>query len=581
MRNGQALCPTCNLSKGDRMKLRRWQEECFKKVEEAIEGQQRDFMVVAGPGSGKTWLALACARKALDLEVARRVVVVVPTEHLQRQWAEEAARFDIQLERALVPGGEREGFHGYAATYAAVSMNPLLIRTHTSKPTFVILDEIHHCGGHAAWSVALRQSFEGAIFRLSVSGTPFRSDNEPIPFITYEDLEDGTRASRADFIYSYRDALRDRDVVRPVNFHFPDGYLGWSVDGREMTATFEDALNQRDSRRRLRTAIKEDGWIEKAIADANEQLSRYRVNHPEAGGLIVCLDQARAREVAKLAEEITGDRVTVVTSTDEDGAIDPAASEKIKSFAVRRSRWLVCVKMVSEGVDIPRLRVLIYATTVTTKSFFVQAMGRIVRHIARLGDDQHASMYAPGDPLLRVYGDAFADDVNHVLKEAEGEYGPPERRDNGEDPPSIFMTHFAVGGEDIHAVSHGLNGSHTFNAEELARARAVQEKAGANVDSIVVAHILRIAEGVTKGNGATPFETPEQPAFKLREDLSTQLNRQVGFLARLSGRPHEHINADVKQYIGCPRERMSIKQLEQASRFIQQLIRNANSEAQP
>ncbi|TXS29912.1 hypothetical protein EAO71_15100, partial [Streptomyces sp. ms191] len=45
--------------------------------------------------------------------------------------------------------------------------------------------------------------------RLALTGTPFRSDTNPIPFVTYEEGNDGIRRSSADYTYGYGNALGD------------------------------------------------------------------------------------------------------------------------------------------------------------------------------------------------------------------------------------------------------------------------------------------------------------------------------------------------------------------------------------
>ena len=54
-----------------------------------------------------------------------------------------------------------------------------------------------------------------------------------------------------------------------------------------------------------------------------------------------------------------------------------------RRFADGDAPWIVAVRMVSEGVDIPRLRVGVYATNTVTELFFRQAVGRLVRWNAR------------------------------------------------------------------------------------------------------------------------------------------------------------------------------------------------------
>jgi superfamily II DNA or RNA helicase len=78
--------------------------------------------------------------------------------------------------------------------------------------------------------------------------------------------------------------------------------------------------------------------------------------------------------------------------------------------------------MVSEGVDIPRLRVGVYASTVVTELFFRQAVGRFVRWTRGLAS-QKAYVYLPDDPRLRQHAFQIAEARRHVLR-------PPADRDD-------------------------------------------------------------------------------------------------------------------------------------------------------
>jgi len=91
---------------------------------------------------------------------------------------------------------------------------------------------------------------------------------------------------------------------------------------------------------------------------------------------------------------------------------DPGSSARITQFAESTSRWLVAVRMVSEGVDVPRLSVGIYATSASTPLFFAQAIGRFVRS-RRPGET--ASIFLPSVPNLLQLASELEAQRNHVL----------------------------------------------------------------------------------------------------------------------------------------------------------------------
>ena len=372
---------------GTAEKLRAWQAEA---LESYRARQPRDFLAVATPGAGKTTFALRIATELLAARVVRRVTVVAPTEHLKRQWADAAARVGITIDPAFTnaQGRHGHGFDGVALTYAQVASKPALHAARTeAAPTLVILDEIHHGGDALSWGDAVREAFQGATRRLALTGTPFRSDTAAIPFVTYERGSDGIRRSTSDYSYGYGEALRDH-VVRPVIFLSYSGAMRWRTKaGDEVSARLGEALTKDMTAQAWRTALDPNGeWVPAVLAAADRRLSEVRRSVPDAGAMVIATDQTDARAYAGHLARITGKSPTVVLS-DDDGA-----SDRIDAFSASDSRWLVAVRMVSEGVDIPRLAVGVYATSTSTPLFFAQAVGRFVRARRR---GETASVFLP------------------------------------------------------------------------------------------------------------------------------------------------------------------------------------------
>lgn len=393
------------------IRLRSWQRHAFDRFRESTD---QDFLAVATPGAGKTTFALTCARWALG-EQRRRLVVVAPTSHLKMQWAIAAHRLGLELDPDWTPGDAlARDVHGLVTTYQhlATGSTATALRVLTDD-AFVILDEIHHAGDERAWGEAVRTACEPAHRRLALSGTPFRSDAAAIPFVRYETTSEGDSAV-SDIVYGYADALRDGGVVRPVYFPRFDGLMEWSApDGSVLSAGFHDELAQDQMSQRLRAALSLEGdWLAAVITQAHERLMAIRTadgGQRDAGGLVIAMDQAHAQGIAALIRRRFGVQAEVVVSD------DPTASERIARFADAHTPWLVAVRMVSEGVDIPRLRVGVYATTVTTELFFRQAVGRFVRWQDGRGS-QKAYVFLPDDPRLRTHAFRIAEARRHVLR---------------------------------------------------------------------------------------------------------------------------------------------------------------------
>lgn len=388
--------------------LRAWQRRALAKY---LAGGPKDFLAVATPGSGKTAFGLRVAAELLADRSVEAVTVVTPTEHLKHQWAVAAAEAGIALDPEFrnSAGATSSDYRGVAVTYAQVAAHPNLHRVRTeNRKTFVILDEIHHGGDAKSWGDAIREAFTPAARRLALTGTPFRSDDSAIPFVEYEPDAEGLPRSKADHSYGYSDALAD-GVVRPVIFLAYSGEASWRTSaGEEFSARLGEPLTAEQTARAWRTALDPSGeWIPSVLAAADRRLDELRSGGvPDAGGLVVASDHESAKGYAKIMERMTGRRPVLVLSD------DPRATQRIKEFSESDERWLVAVRMVSEGVDVPRLAVGVYATSASTPLYFAQVIGRFVR-ARRKGET--ASVFLPSVPVLLDLASQLEAERDHVL----------------------------------------------------------------------------------------------------------------------------------------------------------------------
>ncbi|MFR9750322.1 DEAD/DEAH box helicase [Nocardia sp. 004] len=397
--------------------LRAWQRRALTKY---LATKPRDFLAVATPGAGKTTFALRVAAELLADRTVDQITVVAPTEHLKHQWAHAAARSGIALDSRFsnATGGTSGDYHGVVVTYAQVAAHPFRHRVRTeNRRTLVVLDEIHHAGDAKSWGEATAEAFGDATRRLALTGTPFRSDDSRIPFIVYEPDESGFPKSRADHSYGYAEALAD-GVVRPVVFLAYSGEAHWRDSaGEEYSARLGEPLAADQTARAWRTALDPAGdWIAAVLRAADIRLRQKRASGmSDAGGLVIATDQERARDYAELLEHISGERPALVLSD------DPSSSNRIAEFSNSTQPWMVAVRMVSEGVDVPRLAVGVYATSASTPLYFAQAIGRFVR-ARRPGET--ASVFLPSVPVLLDLAAQLEVQRDHVI-------GKPHREKNG------------------------------------------------------------------------------------------------------------------------------------------------------
>ncbi len=542
---------------GTATRLRAWQQEALEKY---LSAQHRDFLAVATPGAGKTTFALTIAAELMDRRIIDRITVVAPTEHLKVQWAEAAAKVGLAIDPAYSPtqGKTSKDYVGVAVTYAGVAVNPLAFRVRTERfRTLVILDEVHHAGDALTWGDAIREAFEPATRRLSLTGTPFRSDIAPIPFVSYAPDDEGVPRSAADYTYGYAEALADH-VVRPVLFMAYSGQLQWRTRaGDEISARLGEPLTKDQTAQALRTALDVSGaWVPAVLEAADRRLSEVRRHVPDAGGLVIATDQDSARAYAALLARISGEKPTVVLSDEK------ASSKKISAFSAGESRWMVAVRMVSEGVDVPRVCVGVYATTTATPLFFAQAIGRFVRARRR---GETASVFLPSVAPLLGLAAGMEIQRDHVL-------GRPIRDEDdifaAEDELLAQAQQEAPTLSDEQAGFAALSSQASFDrvvfdGGEFGHEGHVAVGSDEEMDFLGIPGLLepdqvrdllahRQSERVKENKRTGRHRAAEQSAHERLAGLRKELNGLVAAWHHRSGSPHGVIHAELRRACGGP-----------------------------
>jgi superfamily II DNA or RNA helicase len=537
--------------------LRAWQKEALA----ALEAHDGDaFLASATPAAGKTTFGLRVAWELLRAGRVSRVVVAGPTTHICRQWAADAARYGIDLEpnRPNADGPEPRDRDGIAVTYQTIAAGP---KTHAKstarRPTLLIADEPHHMGEHAAWGRNAQEAFGGAALKLLLSGTPFRSDNAAIPWVDYND----EGLSRANYVYGYSQALVD-EVCRPITFLPYDGEMEWRSDGKLRSADFDLVLPAAEAARRLRTALIADGdWMGEVLRDADARLSGVRADgHPDAGGLVVASDQEHARAIAGRLGGLCGEQPEIVMSD------EPEASARIAAFSASSRRWLVSVLMVSEGVDIPRLRLGVYATAARTELFFRQVVGRFIRRTPTPDPSRQMSyLLLPADSRLKALAFAIEEERRHALDLTPRELGDEEGL---LDEPPRERAPKGEGFEILHSHSATLDGEipsettmQLFSFEDPKPHKALEAFGGA----------IQRTQAIQAGTGAN--DVMADTAFASREKLREERATLVAQLSRRTGEPHRDIHARINRKTGAASvTAATAEQLRKGNELIQRLL---------
>ena len=419
--------------------LRPWQSQAINKCKNwfLIEKEKR-FLINAAPGSGKTICAIAIAKDLLKKDLINRVIVIAPTKEVVKQWSEE---FKLLTNRNMTKiTASNEGFEDYGVDLCATwqSIQGLLDGFQAickQSKTLVICDEHHHAAVEAVWGEGAYGAFNDALFSIILTGTPIRSDGKDTVWFETDKNDSIQHPKDGSFTLTYGEAV-DLEYCRPITFHRHEG--NFKVDFMDGTSVDVSGTKETKIKGTLKRVKALDKAIEfyrlaripKYLEDkvtpdlnsyqasmidaANEKLDKARERLPNAGGLIIANKIETAEYMCKIIEMKYGEKPILVHSD------KPNASNLIQIYKDSDRKWLVSVAMVSEGVDIKRLRVLVYLPSAGTELFFRQAMGRVVRSYGPK-DDSRAYVVMPTHKIFEEYA-----------RRVEKEMSPSKRIDTSE-----------------------------------------------------------------------------------------------------------------------------------------------------
>ncbi len=411
------------------IKLRPWQEQALNKALDWLITRRSDrhFLINAAQGAGKTIAACSVANALLARNEIDRVVVIAPRSEVVNQWATD---FRLVTRRPMVKVTAADGDVGkydmdVCATWAAIQgLLPEFKKICASTRTLLICDEHHHAAVEAAWGTGANEAFVDARFVLILTGTPIRSDAKKSVWLAYDDAGAIDFPDEGTFTLTYGQAV-DLEYCRPATFHRHEGLFNVDFEGEVVNVSgrqpaelpkdlkripgLQRALNfytlactpqyEKDGRTPLRT-----GYQATMLDAGSQKLDSLRDRMPNAGGLIIAPSIEMAEYFVKLIELIEGEAPILV----HNQVANP--DRKIDAYRQSDKRWLVSVAMVSEGVDIPRLRVLIYLSSALTELAFRQAVGRVVRTNGP-NDDTYAYVVMPSFDVLERYAQKIEEEM--------------------------------------------------------------------------------------------------------------------------------------------------------------------------
>lgn len=420
-------------------KERKWQQEAREKCltwflenNSSIKNENKNkFLVNAAPASGKTKLSCSIAKILIDKNEIDRVIVIAPTDHVVKQWSTDFYTFTKKPMTRITGGNCDIDNHGFdvCATWQSVgNLQGAFQKMCNESRCLVICDEQHHAAVEAAWGTGAASAFSDAKFVIILSGTPIRSDHEDALWISIDNYGNIQHPIEGSYTLTYGEAV-DQGYCRPVTFSKEEGIFRYELEGEpvaEISSNGVANLNGfKDNRltsnldlfRCAKVRVyKKNGlpdphsYAAKMIFSANEQLDRTRELMPDAGCLVIAPDIPTAKYMAKVIEVYLKEKPVVVHSKDK------SSSSLIEDFKKSDRKWLVSVNMVSEGVDIDRLRVLVYLPNAETELFFRQAMGRVVRSRG-IDDESYAYVVMPFHKIFEEYARRVRNEMSAQFRE--------------------------------------------------------------------------------------------------------------------------------------------------------------------
>jgi len=418
-----------------KLKLRQWQHEALDKAIDwlLIDRTDKHFLINAAPGAGKTLASCAIAQKLIQDGEIERVVVIAPRNEVVSQWADD---FRWVTGRHMSKVTAADGDIGslemdVCLTWSAVQgLLPELQAMCQLSDVLVICDEHHHAAVQAAWGASADGAFADAKFALILTGTPIRSDGAESVWLAYDDVGAIDHPEAGSYTLTYGDAV-DLAYCRPVTFHRHEGKFSVELDdGVTVNVAGHSPAALPGSLKRvpgLQTALDfyklartpqfesdnvtplSTGYQATMLEWGSQKLTDLRYRMPTAGGLVIAPTIEMAEYMLDLLEIIEGERPMIVHSQ------MPNSNSKIKAFRNTNKRWLVSVAMVSEGVDIKRLRVLVHLPNALTELSFRQAIGRVVR-TAGPDDDTRAYVIMPSFETFDKYARRIEDEMSPAAR---------------------------------------------------------------------------------------------------------------------------------------------------------------------
>lgn len=411
--------------------LRKWQKEAQTKCLAQFAVGKRVWVQETVTGGGKTFFAEDTATQMYRDKIIDLVIVVVPSIGVLAGWLN---AFKGTLNATAGPNYQSDT-QVWVTTYAGYKAICNALASRTTVGYLLIVDEYHHAEREAQWGQAVETLGRGAKHILMLSGTPWRTQGtiallekernvEGKPYYS----ENGT--IEPDHHYRYGVDLRETTTraTVPVYFEFEpaeaiDKDTGeiyrlpldtddwWQLADercKEPLGKYVAITNKKTPRNSL---LDGKAMHRGLIAKGLKSLEKSRREIQEACGVadvsimhVACSCVADARSVEDyIVTVFPWVRAETIVSEDASSAKRIEEIQRAcRQASHDRPDVIISVGMISEGVDIPAIKVTVYFNKILTLLYLIQLIGRGQRRIRldRLVENNINNGYADRDDLI-------------------------------------------------------------------------------------------------------------------------------------------------------------------------------------
>jgi RNA polymerase primary sigma factor len=396
-----------------------WQQEALK----AWHANARRGVVEAVTGSGKTRVGIAAAFEAI--RQGSKVLILVPTAELQRQWLASLRRDLPKARRGALGDGRSDSLDHVDILVSIVhsASNRETLRSH--KAGLIIADECHRYAA-PMFTGALQ---EGYAWRLGLTATYERSDGEHENLLT---------PYFGGVVYKlwYDRALKD-EVIAPFDIALVGVDLTHTeqVNYEELSNTMFEAVRNLESyagipRRPFHQFIAAVATLAGSDSPSREATIARKYMRAMASRLTLLAEaKTKYHALAALKETVDGSHGTLVfTQTQESArraqelytAMGSKASalfsgmakddrkQGMEDFRSGASQILAAPRLLDEGIDVPEADLGIIVAANRSQRQMVQRLGRVIRKKADGRIGRLVVLYSTGtveDP--NVQGEEF------------------------------------------------------------------------------------------------------------------------------------------------------------------------------